>query len=88
MMPTEEREPYVASGRPDMSAGGDRTGWSEPVPHEPPNPSFWPAIMAIAIAAVMWSIMLDWIVVAASLALFAIAWGGWIGDLLRERPAR
>ncbi len=83
-MPTEIRELYVASGRPNMSVGGDRAGWSEPVPREPPKPTFWPAIMALGVAVMMWSIMLDWIVVAASIMLFTIACVGWIGDLLRE----
>lgn len=78
-------QPYVASGRPDLSPAGDRTGWNEPSPRKPPRPTFWPAVMALAIAAGMWGIVLDSIVVGAACALFAISLAGWIGDLLREQ---
>jgi hypothetical protein len=78
------RQPYVASGRPDLSPAGDRTGWNEPIPPRPPQPTFWPAVMSLAIAVAMWGILLDYIVVGAALLLFAIACAGWIGDLLRE----
>jgi hypothetical protein len=77
-------DPYVVSGRPDLSPTGDRVGWNEPVPRSPPEPTFWPAVMALAITVAMWGILLDFIVLWAAAALFAIAAAGWIGDLLRN----
>ena len=56
--------PTWHSGRPDLSPEGDRTGWSEPSPRNPPQPTFWPAVMALAIMVGMWGILLDYIVVA------------------------
>ncbi len=82
-MSRQNRQPYVASGRPDFSPEGDRTGWNEPSPRNPPQPTFWPAVMALAITVGMWGILLDYIVVGAAVLLFAIACAGWIGDLLR-----
>lgn len=75
---------YVASGRPERSSLEKVAGWHEPVPHSPPEPSFWPAVMALSIAVAMWGMVLDYIVVGVSIAVFAIACAGWIGDLLRE----
>jgi hypothetical protein len=83
-MPPDASQPYVASGRPDMSPGADQRGWHEPIPHTPPKPTFWPAVLALAIALGMWSIMLDYLVIGAAVILFGIAFAGWIGDLLHD----
>jgi hypothetical protein len=87
-MPATKTEPYVASGRPDLSSAETRAGWNEPIPHTPPQPTFWPAVMALAAAGMMAGIVLDDIVIGVSLALFAIAGWGWTGDLLREQSKR
>jgi hypothetical protein len=83
-MSNQHEPPYVASGRPDPSPMADRTGWHKPLPQSPPQPTFWPMVMALAITIAMSGIVLDYIVMGVGVALFAVACGGWIGDMLRE----
>lgn len=83
-MTNPDEPPYVASGRPEAWPEDERSRWAAPLPRTVPAATFWPAVMALAVAAGFWGIVLDRIVVGAAAVLFAVACAGWIGDMLHE----
>jgi hypothetical protein len=70
---------------------------SKPMPPEPlaewtvlpseklPEPSIWPAALALAITFLVWGLVTSLIITGVGLALFAVALAGWIRDLRHER---
>ncbi len=65
----------------------NRDGSAQPPPtlqHRMPEPTFWPAVMAVAICFALWGILTSpWIIVAGVLGI-VLAAAGWIGDLHDE----
>ncbi len=49
-----------------------------------PRPTVWPAGMALGVALAMAGVVLTPAFTVAGLVAFAIALGGWIGELRRE----
>lgn len=72
----------AAAGAP--SAATPEADWYEVEDTHLPKPTYWPAVMAVAITFVAWSILTSWMIGAVGVALFALSLGGWIGDLLHE----
>src|SRR5579864_1927949 len=84
--PSDGHEPRAttAVGEATHERGRLRAGWSRPKPDTIPQPTYWPAALALGIALVMWGIISNVFVLAVGLILFIIALTGWIGDLLHE----
>lgn len=61
-----------------------RLGWSRPKPETIPEPTYWPATIALGIAFIMWGIISNIFVFGMGLILFVTGMAGWIGDLLHE----
>jgi hypothetical protein len=60
-------------------------GWTVLPPEKPPEPSIWPATLAVAITFLVWGLVTSLIITGVGLALFAIAIAGWIRDICHER---
>src|SRR5580765_8122248 len=84
-----------AAGGPGVEAGADRggqaqeavdpkEGWNTPVPERLPAPTYWPVVMSLGIAFVMWGIVTTVLISAVGLVLFVVALVGWIGDIRHE----
>lgn len=83
-------EGEVMGGRKTESASARREGpdggeWSKPLPEVLPRPTYWPAVTALAIVLALWGILTSLLVTAVGLSLFAVALGGWIGELRQAR---
>ena len=50
-----------------------------------PEPTIWPAALALAITFLVWGLVTSLIITAVGLALFAVALVGWIQDIRHER---
>ena len=60
-------------------------GWTKlPVEHLP-NPTFWPAGLALAVTFIFWGFITSWVVLGVGVGLFAVSLAGWITDLRHER---
>ena len=68
-------------------------GWHKPKPEVLPKPGYWPFLLALGIAFVLWGLAVGFnevfstiiIVSGLGLVLFIVALAGWIGDLRDER---
>jgi hypothetical protein len=83
---SEVQSPFFAGSGPVVERHAPprpelRPGWSVPRPGELPRPTYWPAVMALGIAFLFWGIISSAIISGVGLVLFAIALGGWIGEL-------
>jgi len=65
-----------------------QSGWSKPLPEHLSEPTYWPAVMALGVTALLWGIVTSVIISLVGLALFVLALIGWIGELLHESPER
>ncbi len=61
------------------------SGWTVLRPEKLPEPSIWPAALALAITFLVWGLVTSLIITAIGLALFAVALAGWIRDIRYER---
>jgi hypothetical protein len=79
--------PAAMDGGDDTAATQQRRlrlGWSRPKPEKIPEPTYWPATLALGIAFIMWGIISNIFVFGMGLILFVTGMAGWIGDLLHE----
>jgi hypothetical protein len=53
--------------------------------HALPQPTLWPAALALGAVLLLWGLISSLIVTAVGAALFALALWGWIGDIRHER---
>lgn len=82
----------AASGNVGTS-GQIPKGWHKPLPERLPKPGYWPAIMALGITFILWSLAVGFnevvstiiILFLVGLSIFVVALVGWIGDLRDER---
>jgi hypothetical protein len=58
-----------------------REGWLLPKPATLPQPSYWPAALALGIIFLLWGVVTTYVVSAIGLVVSAVALAGWIGAL-------
>ena len=61
-----------------------RDGWSAPLPERIPRPTYWPAIMALAIAFMLFGIVTSWAFTAVGFVMFVLSLAKWIGELIHD----
>ena len=59
-----------------------RPGWTALEHIALPLPTYWPAVLALAITLLAWSVITSWFIFGVGLLLFVVGLAGWIGDLL------
>lgn len=82
-----------ASQGTTASSGQIPKGWHKPLPERLPTPGYWPAIMALGITFMLWSLAVGFnevvstiiILFLVGLSIFTVSLVGWIGDLRNER---
>jgi hypothetical protein len=62
--------------------------WTVLPPKKLPEPTVWPAMLALAITFLVWGLVTSLIITGVGLALFAISMAGWIRDIRHERNQR
>lgn len=62
----------------------ERDGWSEPLPHTLPRPTYWPAVFALGSILILWGLITTLAITAVGSLLFLGALAGWIGELRHE----
>jgi hypothetical protein len=62
-----------------------RPGWNHPRPEKLPEPTAWPAALALAVTLMLWGFVSSLIISGVGLALFVAALAGWIADIRHER---
>jgi hypothetical protein len=61
-----------------------RPGWSRPKPEHVPNPTYWPAVLALGVTFLVWGLITSYVISAVGLALFGLALGGWIWEMRHD----
>jgi len=56
-------------------------GWTAPLPEKIPQPTFWPAAMALGTVLFLFGVVTLWPVSLSGLALIAVSLSKWIGEL-------
>lgn len=64
-----------------------RPGWTVPEHMELPEPTYWPAVMALGIAFMAWGLITTLLISLVGLLLLALALVGWIGDIHNEHKS-
>lgn len=59
-------------------------GWKKPRPEHLPRPTYWPAILALAITLALLGPVTLMQITAVGIVVGAVALIGWIGELLHE----
>jgi hypothetical protein len=62
----------------------NRDNGHEPKPANLPQPTYWPAIMAIAVCFGLWGVLTSVWLIGVGLVGTVVAAVGWIGDLRDE----
>jgi hypothetical protein len=60
-------------------------GWNVPKPEKLPEPSIWPAALALGITFLVWGMVTTLLITGVGAAVFAVAIAGWIRDIRHER---
>jgi hypothetical protein len=71
----------VSGHAPKPETPAVRPGYSLPLPEEIPPPTPWPAGLALGVALFGWGLIASPVLLVIGALLFAVALGGWIGDL-------
>ncbi|MBF6568647.1 MAG: hypothetical protein IVW54_07210 [Candidatus Binataceae bacterium] len=62
----------------------NREHWAIPKPEKIPAPTYWPAIMALAIAFIFFGVVTSWVFSGVGLLMFALALSKWVGELIHD----
>jgi hypothetical protein len=62
--------------------------WTVLPPTKLPEPTVWPAMLALAITFLVWGLVTSLIITGVGLTLFAVSIAGWISDIRHERNQR
>jgi hypothetical protein len=62
-----------------------RSGWQKPQPETLPEPTYWPAVLAIGVVSILWGIVTTFIISGIGFVLTAVAIYGWVRELLHEQ---
>ncbi len=60
-------------------------GWQTVPQHPLPEPTLWPAALALGSTFIVWGLASSLIITGVGLALFGVALGGWIREIRHER---
>ena len=81
-MAPEREHPFRAADGQDPGATPESyPGWQILPPEPLPRPTYWPAVLALAITLLLWGVVTTFLISGVGLALFALALAGWIGEL-------
>ena len=61
-----------------------KEGWNRPKPEVLPEPTWWPAALALGSTLLAWGLITSFIVLLIGFVTFVIALVGWIGDIRHE----
>jgi hypothetical protein len=61
-----------------------RQGWISLPPEKMPEPTFWPAGLALGTVLLLWGLVTSLILIAAGLTLLAFSLAGWLGEMRHE----
>ena len=78
---TQPKRASTQAEQPAPATAQLRPGWSRPEHTGLPQPTYWPAVLALGIAFLAWGLVTSWVICGVGLVLFALALAGWIGDL-------
>jgi hypothetical protein len=59
-------------------------GWTRPQPENLPRPTYWPSVVAFGAILAVWGVVTTWVMSVVGVVLCAVAFRGWIRELLRE----
>jgi hypothetical protein len=59
----------------------EKVDWNYPKPEHLPRPTYWPLALAFGIVLIMFGIVTTFAISGVGLIIFAVALGGWIGEL-------
>ena len=68
----------------DISKPPLPSGWKRPLPDHMARPTYWPAILALAMTLALLGPVTLMPVTAVGLVLGAVALVGWVGEILHE----
>ncbi len=66
---------------PDSKPGRNHTAAPGILPERLPEPTLWPAVLALGSCFLAWGILTSWLMSAAGAVLFIMGCAGWVGDL-------
>ena len=66
----------------------EHADWNLARPEVIPEPTAWPASLALGATLTLWGLATSLIISAIGLGVFAISIAGWIGDLRHERRTK
>ncbi len=70
---------------PPPAAQPDRRDWHPAKPDTIPEPTFWPASLALAVMLSLWGLASSFIITGIGSGLFVVSLAGWISDIRHER---
>ncbi len=59
-------------------------GWNPPLPARLPEPTYWPAVLALGLVAVLFGVLTSIVFSAVGLLVSVAALVGWIGGLRHD----
>jgi hypothetical protein len=59
--------------------------WERLPPEVMPQPTYFPAGLAMGTAFVFWGLITSWVIIAVGTALFVASLAGWITEILNGR---
>jgi len=69
---------------PSQGAADSQSDWNAARPEVLPRPTYWPAVLALGLAATAFGVVTTIVIGGIGLALCALAIGGWVAELRRE----
>ena len=84
MASTPEDRAKDTGNPPRAGDSPDRTGWQRPLPEELPEPTPWPAALALGSCLLAWGVVTSWILSLVGLLLFVVGVAGWMGRMRHE----
>jgi len=70
---------------PNLTSPDLPPGWKVPRPEKLPEPTAWPAMLALAITLLVWGLIASLILTGVGFLVFAGALAGWMQDIRHER---
>jgi hypothetical protein len=61
-----------------------RPGWIRVPDEKIPNPTFWPAALAMGAVLLLWGAVTSFVVAAIGFVLLAVSITGWLGEIRHE----